>query len=791
MNHKSLANKKICAFLVFFTMGIATVFGGFSTAQETMNHSLDSIVAAVALSQPSALGDIIQHRITILDVDRSRSSAVVLVSSEEFAWLSAMNLAPTIVPDELAEQQGWKYSPATERDFHTYAQMTTELQTIVTTYPEITRLYDLGHSIQGRAIWGLKITDNPDAEEDEPELRICGVHHGNEYMGAELSLLLAQYLTQNYETNTTVTTLVNTREIWVIPIVNPDGRVASTRGNANGVDLNRDYGYMWGEWGDSTSPFSQPETQVIRENALENPFVLSLSFHTSEMKVNYIWNYKHERAPDNAVVEYLSNQYGSHNGYDVVEGYDWYQTMGDTNDFSYGCRGDIDWTIETPNTNIPQVWELHREAMFDIIKAADMGLRGIVTDAQTGQPLAATVWVEEAYWPCFTDPVVGDYHKPLLPGTYHVSVRANGYQEQTFTVDVEAGQPTYLNVTLSRANNFYAYQITVADYYAPYDNFQNNPTEAIAALGPPDESCASLGVDGSIIVDMADNISDLPDTSDLKVYEGDTTTDGYTVYVSANWNGPWTNVGTGIGTAEFDFANASVEKARYVKIVDDGSGNPSEANPGVDIDAVQNLAAGSENQPPNTPAQPDGPGTGESNVEYSYTTTTTDPESQQVYYLWSWGDAMGTWLGPFDSGAIAAATHIWNAAGDYTVKVKAKDVLDMESGWSIPITVHVETSPHIEIDAITGGFGSVTAEVKNTGAGDATNVPWSISLKGGLVLLGRETTGTLTKILPGFSPQIKTGFLLGIGALTITVTADEVEKTVSAFLLGPFVIVKK
>jgi hypothetical protein len=790
MNHKSLANKKICAFLVFFTMGIATVFGGFSTAKDTMNHSLDSIVAAVVLSQPSTLDVIIQHRITILDVDRSRTSAVVLVSSEEFAWLSAMNLAPTIVPDELAEQQGWKYSPTTERDFHTYAQMTTELQTIATTYPEITRLYDLGHSIQDRTIWGLKITDNPDTEEDEPEVRICGVHHGNEYMGAELSLLLAQYLTQNYETNTTVTTLVNTREIWVIPIVNPDGRVASTRGNANGVDLNRDYGYMWGGWGDSISPFSQPETQVIRENALENPFVLSLSFHTSEMKVNYIWNYKHERAPDNAVVEYLSNQYGSHNGYDVVEGYDWYQTMGDTNDFSYGCRGDIDWTIETPNTNIPQVWELHREAMFDIIKGADLGLRGIVTSAQTGQPLAATVWVQEAYWPCFTDPVVGDYHKPLLPGTYHVSVRANGYQEQTFTVDVEAGQPTLLNVTLSRANNFYAYQITVAYYYAPYDNFQNNPTEAIAALGPPDESCASLGVGGYIIVDMYDNITN-SSGSDFKVYEGDTTTDGYSVYVSTNWNGPWTNIGTGMGTTEFDLADGSVESARYVKIVDDGSGSPSEVNPGADIDAVQNLAAGSPNNPPNNPAQPDGPVAGEPNVEYSYTTTTTDPESQQVYFQWSWGDAMGTWLGPFDSGVIAEATHTWNAAGDYTVKVKAKDVLDLESGWSDPITVHVETSPHIEIGAIVGGFGSVTVEVKNTGAGEASNVPWSISLKGGLVLLGRETTGTLTKILPGFSPQIKTRFLLGIGALTITVTAAEVEKTVSVFLLGPFVIVKK
>ena len=787
MNHKSLTNKKICTFLVFFTMGTATVFGGFSTAQETMNHSLDSIVAAVSLSQPSTLGDIIQHRITILEVDRSRTSAVVLVSSEEFAWLSAMNLAPKIVPDELAEQQGWKHTAEFERDFHSYSQMMTELQNIANTYPDITRLYDLGHSVQGRVLWGLKITDNPDSEENEPEVRICGLHHGNEFMSAELPLNLALHLVQNYSIDSSITELVDNREIWIIPMVNPDGREADTRYNAHGIDLNRNYGYM----PESSTPYSEPETQAMRNNALQNNFVLSLSFHCSGNIVNYVWNYKTQRVPNNDAVEFLSEQYGAHNGYWVVEGYDWYQTLGDCNDFSYGCRGDIDWTIEVQSSNIPQAWNLNRDAMLEIIDAANMGLTGVVTNANNGQPLAATVWVDETPWPCFADPLVGDYHRVLLPETYTVHYRANGFEEKTFSVQVNSGDPTVLNVALHPSNQFYAYQVTTCAYYAPSDNYQNNPTEGISILGPPDGVCASLGVSGSIIVDMADNISDLPDASDLKVYEGDTTTDGYTVYVSTNWNGPWTNIGTGMGTTEFDLANASVESARYVKIVDDGSGNPSEANPGVDIDAVQNLAAESENQPPNTPTQPDGPGTGESNVEYSYTTTTTDPESQQVYYLWSWGDTMGTWLGPYDSGAIAEATHTWNAAGDYTVKVKAKDLLDMESGWSSSITVHIESSPRIEIGEITGGFGSVTAEVKNTGAGEASDVAWSISLDGGFVLLGRETTGTLTKIQPGFSPQIKTGFLLGIGALTITVTADEVEKTVSAFLLGPFVLIKK
>ena len=779
----------IFSVFVFVCLSSASVFGGLSAASSTANHSNDSIIVTVPLSQSTTLNTIVHQGISVITMDQSKTSVVVEVSPEQLTWLTVMGFSPQIVPDAYAESQGWKISPALERDFHNYAQMTAALQTIATTYPEITQLYDLGHSVQGRTIWGLKITDNPTIEEDEPEVRICGVHHGNEYMGGELSLLMALYLTQNYGTNATVTDLVDNREIWIIPFVNPDGRESGNRENANGVDLNRDYGYMWGGWSGSTSPFSQPETQIMRANALANNFVTSISYHTSAEVVNYIWNYKHQRAPDNAVVEYLSNQYGSHNSYWVVEGFDWYQTMGDTNDFSYGCRGDLDWTIETPNSNIPQIWGLHREAMFDIIKGADLGLRGIVTDAQTGQPVTATVWVQEAYWPCFTDLLVGDYHKPLLPGTYHATVRANGYQEQTFTVTVEAGEPTVLNVELNRASNYFAYQITAAVYYAPSDDFTNNPTEAIAALGPSDDNCASLGVGGYIIIDMYNNITDRAG-SDFKVYEGGGTADGYRVYGSTHWNGPWTDLGTGMGTTEFDLANASMTSVQYLKIVDDGTGNPSEINPGCDIDAVENFAAAGADQPPANPTQPQGPVAGAANVAYSYTTTTNDPESQQVYYQWSWGDSVSPWLGPYTSGAVAEATHSWVAAGDYLVKVKAKDILGAESGWSNSITVHIETSPQIVVGEITGGFG-VTAKVNNTGAGVATNVNWSISLSGGFVLLGRETTGTITVIQPGFSPQIKTGFVFGIGKLSITVTADTAEKTVSGFLLGPLVLVKQ
>jgi len=420
----------------------------------------------------------------------------------------------------------------------------------------------------------------------------------------EVSLLMCWYLVEEYGFNPLITGLVNTREIWIIPMVNPDGREAHTRQNANGVDLNRDYGYMWGGYS-GDEPFSQPETKVIREHALDNNFVLSLSFHTSGDIVNYIWNYKGQPVPDEDVVVMLSEQYGSYNGYWVVEGFDWYQTRGDTNDFFFVCRGDIDWTIEIQNSNINQAWDLNRPGMIDLIDAADWGLTGIVTDASTGEPLLATIWVEEIFWPSFTDPKIGDYYKPLLEGTYHVHVMANGYEEQVHEVVITNHEvPVVLDVALNPGGERYAHQVVWCNFYDPYsypNNYQNNPTDAVFALGPPDDTFGSLGVGGDMVVDMGEDamiINGLGD--DFTVFEGDDgTSEGYHVSVSDNWemNGVWTHIGSASGTSSFDLEGSGVEQTRYVRIQDDYGGNAYDYCPGFDVDAIQSLHTSSEIDP--------------------------------------------------------------------------------------------------------------------------------------------------------------------------------------------------
>ncbi|MBE3121920.1 MAG: PKD domain-containing protein [Thermoplasmata archaeon] len=197
----------------------------------------------------------------------------------------------------------------------------------------------------------------------------------------------------------------------------------------------------------------------------------------------------------------------------------------------------------------------------------------------------------------------------------------------------------------------------------------------------------------------------------------------------------------------------------------------------------------SANTPPVTPGAPSGPSTGNVGVEYDFTASTTDPDTDDIYYLFDWGDGNDSgWLGPFASGATATGSYTWSAIGDYDVKVKAKDVNDAESGWSAvhPITISAP-APNLEIQAITGGLFKVKTTIKNTGTAAATNVSWSIKLDGGLILLGKETTGNIPTIAAGGSEAISSKLILGFGKTVITVTAGTATKSQNATVLLVFI----
>jgi len=188
---------------------------------------------------------------------------------------------------------------------------------------------------------------------------------------------------------------------------------------------------------------------------------------------------------------------------------------------------------------------------------------------------------------------------------------------------------------------------------------------------------------------------------------------------------------------------------------------------------------------PGTPDTPSGDSEGDVDVEYMFTTSTIDPNSDQIYYCFSWGDGQVEWIGPYDSGEIVQASHIWGEQGEFEVKVKAQDIYGAESDWSDPLYIEIIDPFSIEIKTITGGFG-VHATIKNTGAEDIVDLEYTIALNGSLIFIGEETK-EFVDISVGDEVKVSTGFVFGLGKIDITVNAMDEEMTSAGFVFGPFV----
>ncbi len=444
----------------------------------------------------------------------------------------------------------------------------------------------------------MKISDNVHLDEPEPEISFDGCHHGDEIMGAEVLIVLMRELCVNYGSDPQINRLVNSREIWIYPFINPDGRMAMTRYNNAGVDLNRDWGYMWDAWGGSPAPFSQPETRAARNWINDHQFVISQTNHGGTESISYPWSYRPNQCPDYYPIDFLAAGYSAISGYvptlPYFQGYSgMYAINGSAKDAFYGLMGSVGWTqevsmIKAPsNTYIPQYYNWNRPAMLYLTEMAGKGMSGMITDAVSGTPVPAIIWISDAtrdYWPVYADPQVGDFHKFLLPGTYNLTVSANGYQSATAPgIAVLDTGATVVNFQLQPQTGTYAYRVV---YSQIPDNNQSDEGYTPAGLGSPDNVNYSLGRSGYIVLDMGEPIADFPG-NDFRVIEGDASAEGYTVKVSLNWTGPWTTLGPGTGTRDFDLSGSGLNEFRYIRLEDDGDGPAVAADAGFDLDAVE------------------------------------------------------------------------------------------------------------------------------------------------------------------------------------------------------------
>jgi hypothetical protein len=193
--------------------------------------------------------------------------------------------------------------------------------------------------------------------------------------------------------------------------------------------------------------------------------------------------------------------------------------------------------------------------------------------------------------------------------------------------------------------------------------------------------------------------------------------------------------------------------------------------------------------PPATPAAPSGPVIGLVNESLSFTLTgVSDPDGDQIYYCWSFGDKKIEWLGPFPSGNSSQATHLWSKPGDYNVKVKTRDSHGAESGWSAPLNVHIGNKPQVAIGNFTGGFG-FSVIIQNIGTEEITTLPINISYKGGLLgRIDKTLTATISSIPVGGEVTVPSDTFFGLGTISIMVQALDQQQNATAFIIGPFVL---
>lgn len=177
------------------------------------------------------------------------------------------------------------------------------------------------------------------------------------------------------------------------------------------------------------------------------------------------------------------------------------------------------------------------------------------------------------------------------------------------------------------------------------------------------------------------------------------------------------------------------------------------------------------NSPPEKPEIPDGPDEGATTIEYTFSSSTTDPEGEKIYYLFDWGDGTDSgWIGPYNSGQTGEATHAWEAEDIYEVKVIAMDENGRQSQWSDPTTITILQSPLMDIGIVRGGFFKINAEIKNIGSLEATNIDWKIELNGG-AFMGKNSTGTIPSIQPGGEETVSSNTIIGFGETQVTVSA--------------------
>lgn len=363
---------RTAAVILAFICGLAVIPAGPTASEKQEIVSVEKTPRLAARLLPLALDRLFEWegRVYILastqDLENlDRCGIPYLVESHKFP---ALNGGP------ITSQGG------INGDYHSYHELEADLQALEQAYPRLARLFTIGLTLENRKIYALKISDNVDLDEEEAEVLFLGCHHAREWISVEVPFLLAKHLLDHYSTGAAIRRAVDQSEIWIVPLVNPDGLEYSIRFyrywrknrrlNADGsfgVDLNRNYDYGWAYDNKGSSlvpssevfrgaaPFSEPETRAVRNLFEQRKFQALATYHSYSQVILYPWGYttaltdqdplhRSLAASMSALMEAVNGRvYGFGPAAASL-----YLTNGDMTDWAFGTAGIPAYTIELP-----------------------------------------------------------------------------------------------------------------------------------------------------------------------------------------------------------------------------------------------------------------------------------------------------------------------------------------------------------------------------------------------------------------------------------------------------------
>ncbi|MCF8379346.1 MAG: carboxypeptidase regulatory-like domain-containing protein [Bacteroidales bacterium] len=351
------------------------------------------------------------------------------------------------------------------------------MQYFADNWPEICRIDTIGYTINGRLLIAAHLAKDNDLKPDRPSFFYSSSIHGDETLGYSFMLMLINELLVNNQ-NPEISHLLENVNIYINPLENPDGTFytsdssvfGSTRNNAAGVDLNRNYpNPVKGDHPDFNS--WQPESIAMMDYLDKIRPNLSANFHGGAELLNYPWDSYFERHPDDDWLRMICSEYAdsamaNRSGYmsefpgGISNGWDWYPAYGTLQDYlTYYLQG-REVTIELLNTKtvpeylIKELWETNKTSLLNYMFQAEYGLHGQVSDSITGLPVKAKIEIPEhdnlkSY--IYSDESSGFFVRYLKAGKYNIEVSADGYQVWTMTdFTINDYETQYADIKLKR-----------------------------------------------------------------------------------------------------------------------------------------------------------------------------------------------------------------------------------------------------------------------------------------------------------------------------------------------------